>query len=272
MPNQGFWTGSLEGTADRLNASLLQRDTFANRPAAGQAGRVFVATDTGEVYRDNGTTWDQLDYPNWLISLQRRDTHMINWNSVDKLTIDTAGAPTQTFLGTAVTLSVDGNVDEYVDIRTSLASFFGPGNSKDFDVTFLCDTVVGALGVVGCTLYFGLTTGAGAGVLPGNTNDHMGFRRNNTNLQALSADGTTEEATTISTITGLSTKMSTFRIKKIGSTVTFYVNGVLLGTHSTNYPNSGNMEIYLILDSAGTGAATAVTVTFGLIVAQEGIQ
>jgi len=32
-------------------------DTFANRPAAGFAGRVFISTDTGAIYEDTGTTW-----------------------------------------------------------------------------------------------------------------------------------------------------------------------------------------------------------------------
>lgn len=31
--------------------------TFANRPAAGQQGRYYYATDTGLVYRDDGSTW-----------------------------------------------------------------------------------------------------------------------------------------------------------------------------------------------------------------------
>ena len=58
MANQGFWTSALEGTPDRLNASLLQYDVFANRPAAGQEGRRFWATDTYELYRDTGASWD----------------------------------------------------------------------------------------------------------------------------------------------------------------------------------------------------------------------
>tara|TARA_R100000656_G_C3927251_1_gene124069 strand:- start:174 stop:821 length:648 start_codon:yes stop_codon:yes gene_type:complete len=61
--NSGFWEDGLEGTADRLNASLLQRDTLANRPTAGQEGRLFVASDgnnAGLMYRDSGTAWVQV--------------------------------------------------------------------------------------------------------------------------------------------------------------------------------------------------------------------
>lgn len=32
-------------------------DTLANRPAAGYVGRVFISTDTLDLYRDTGTTW-----------------------------------------------------------------------------------------------------------------------------------------------------------------------------------------------------------------------
>ena len=61
--NSGFWENGLEATADRLNASLLQRDTLANRPTAGQAGRLFVASDgnnAGLMYRDTGSAWVQV--------------------------------------------------------------------------------------------------------------------------------------------------------------------------------------------------------------------
>jgi hypothetical protein len=41
-------------------ANLVMYDTFANRPAAGTAGRLFYASDTEVLYRDNGATWDAL--------------------------------------------------------------------------------------------------------------------------------------------------------------------------------------------------------------------
>jgi hypothetical protein len=33
-------------------------DTFSNIPSAGEVGRMFVSTDTYEIYRDNGISWD----------------------------------------------------------------------------------------------------------------------------------------------------------------------------------------------------------------------
>jgi hypothetical protein len=39
-------------------APSILEDIFANRPAAGTAGRIFIATDTKVQYRDNGSSWD----------------------------------------------------------------------------------------------------------------------------------------------------------------------------------------------------------------------
>ncbi|MHA2265802.1 MAG: hypothetical protein ACXAEN_25710 [Candidatus Thorarchaeota archaeon] len=45
-----------DGPAGLETLGILQ-DTFANIPAAGTAGRVFIATDTGLLYVDNGSLW-----------------------------------------------------------------------------------------------------------------------------------------------------------------------------------------------------------------------
>lgn len=47
-------------TLDILNQKdtpAFYADTLANRPAAGFTGRVFISTDTYDLYRDTGTTW-----------------------------------------------------------------------------------------------------------------------------------------------------------------------------------------------------------------------
>lgn len=43
---------------NQKGSPALYSDVFANRPAAGFIGRLFVSTDTLEIYRDNGVTWD----------------------------------------------------------------------------------------------------------------------------------------------------------------------------------------------------------------------
>ncbi len=60
MAITGFWTEGLVGSPDNMNATLLQYDTFANRPAAAQEGIFFFATDTFRMYRDNGSSWDEV--------------------------------------------------------------------------------------------------------------------------------------------------------------------------------------------------------------------
>jgi len=42
---------------NQFGSPSLNSNTFANRPAAGQAGRLFVSTDTLVLYRDNGLSW-----------------------------------------------------------------------------------------------------------------------------------------------------------------------------------------------------------------------
>lgn len=39
---------------------MFYSDIFANRPAAGVVGRIFISTDTYSIYRDTGSAWDQI--------------------------------------------------------------------------------------------------------------------------------------------------------------------------------------------------------------------
>lgn len=48
---------------NQLGSPAINSNTFANRPAAGQTGRLFVSIDTFEIYRDNGTSWDLIGGP-----------------------------------------------------------------------------------------------------------------------------------------------------------------------------------------------------------------
>jgi len=43
---------------NQFGSPSLNSNTFANRPAAGQNGRLFVSTDTLVLYRDNGSLWE----------------------------------------------------------------------------------------------------------------------------------------------------------------------------------------------------------------------
>lgn len=60
MTLQGFWSDDLEGTTERMNATLVQFTTTALRPAASAAteGMIHVATDSPfAISYDNGGAW-----------------------------------------------------------------------------------------------------------------------------------------------------------------------------------------------------------------------
>ena len=42
---------------NQLGSPALYSDIFANRPPFGFTGRLFISTDTNEIYRDTGTSW-----------------------------------------------------------------------------------------------------------------------------------------------------------------------------------------------------------------------
>lgn len=50
----------LNGVVNQFGAPSINENTLANRPTAGQVGRLFVDTTNNILYRDNGTSWDQI--------------------------------------------------------------------------------------------------------------------------------------------------------------------------------------------------------------------
>jgi hypothetical protein len=57
------YPGQMQSLAQAIDpiASIFLQGTFASRPAAAKAGRVYCATDTLNVYWDTGTAWIQLN-------------------------------------------------------------------------------------------------------------------------------------------------------------------------------------------------------------------
>jgi hypothetical protein len=49
--------GISNSVLNQKNAPAIYEDIYANRPAAGFSGRIFIATDTSQIFVDNGTTW-----------------------------------------------------------------------------------------------------------------------------------------------------------------------------------------------------------------------
>jgi lysophospholipase L1-like esterase len=67
--DSGDYSAAQVGLANVLNSLQIvntqgtpsaSSDILANRPVAGTAGRLFVSTDSKEIYRDNGTSWDKI--------------------------------------------------------------------------------------------------------------------------------------------------------------------------------------------------------------------
>jgi|TARA_R110002012_G_scaffold223062_2_gene395045 hypothetical protein len=61
----GHWSAADAMDASRMNSTVLQQNTFSNRPASdtGLAGKMFYATDTGRLYVQTSGGWEEV-FPN----------------------------------------------------------------------------------------------------------------------------------------------------------------------------------------------------------------
>lgn len=66
---------------------MFNSDTFANRPAFGIVGRIFISTDTKEFYRDTGTSWELIGGPgSGTITGSGAATQVAFWNGTSTIT------------------------------------------------------------------------------------------------------------------------------------------------------------------------------------------
>jgi hypothetical protein len=102
---------------NQLGSPALYSDVFANRPAFGFTGRLFISTDTNEIYRDTGTSWV-------LISSGGGGVNIYNSNGslTAARTVTMANHPL-TFEGGAnvnrIIMSADNNVARIFSFRTA---------------------------------------------------------------------------------------------------------------------------------------------------------
>jgi hypothetical protein len=93
-----------------LNTPSIAADTFANRPTVAATGAVYIATDTGSMYRYNGTAWTSIGGGG--VSGTGTATYIPYWSSSSALATTTltfttgGGYPTTTISGTTTT-SID---------------------------------------------------------------------------------------------------------------------------------------------------------------------
>jgi hypothetical protein len=87
---------------NQKGSPAIYTDTFANRPAPGFAGRLFVANDTSAIYEDTGTAWVLIaNVSSGAGTLQQVTT---NGNTTDKgISISALGLSTNTLTVTSLT-------------------------------------------------------------------------------------------------------------------------------------------------------------------------
>jgi len=58
----GHWSAADAMDASRMNSTILQQNTFGNRPASDtdQTGKMFYATDTGRLYVQTSGGWEEV--------------------------------------------------------------------------------------------------------------------------------------------------------------------------------------------------------------------
>jgi hypothetical protein len=102
-----------------LLKNAILRDVFANRPTPGQycVGRLFCASDTGVIYRDNGTSWD------------------VYGGDSGPTTVQVVDATNQTGNFTAPSFSVPANGMYFVTVYIEVSAFSG-APSSEMRITF----------------------------------------------------------------------------------------------------------------------------------------
>jgi hypothetical protein len=110
----------------------IQSGTDASKPAAGTAGRIYIATDTKKIYRDNGTSW---------VLITELISH-INWNlqtgTSYTLQLSDDGGGVQMNNSSANTITIPNNSSVAFPIGTKIiVQKYGTGNT----------TIQGASGV-----------------------------------------------------------------------------------------------------------------------------
>jgi hypothetical protein len=160
-------------------------DVFANRPAAGFVGRIFVSTDTYAFYRDNGTGWDLIGGPGTgTITGAGASGQIALWSGASTIVGDTG----LTYDGTANSLTAsqfivtggtssqflkgDGSLDSSAYITASALSAYVPYTGATTDVNLgafnlTADVITGATGSFtssGGSNTFGITHSSGSGI------------------------------------------------------------------------------------------------------------
>lgn len=111
--------GITDGIQNAGNTPSLQSGLDAGKPAAGTVGRIFIAYDTGKIYRDSGATWDLV--ANTYSAPTGTTNHIVKFTGAstmgDSLIVDDGSRITVTsdVVSTPGTVNTGGTID----LRTS---------------------------------------------------------------------------------------------------------------------------------------------------------
>jgi hypothetical protein len=122
-------------------APSIKEDIFANLPAPGNVGALFVATDTHVLYRDNGASWDVIGTS----IVAEQGLHLTGGNSVRLGGVLNDGNAGITLNGNQLEFvdndSSGNNIDNVFRVASQILSNTDPlGNSADFNINILGGT------------------------------------------------------------------------------------------------------------------------------------
>jgi len=150
-------------------------DVFANRPAAGFVGRIFVSTNTFAFYRDNGTGWDLIGGPGTgTITGSGATGQIALWDGASTITGDSGltyngtdnSLTASKFIVTGGTssqfLKADGSVDSssYVPYTGATTSLNMGANNISGQNYFINGNGVNSGGYLGIKQYSGTSSGS----------------------------------------------------------------------------------------------------------------
>jgi len=177
------------GVTNQKGTPAFYTDTFANRPAFGYAGRVFISTDSGQIFEDTGTAWTLIADAG--VGGGTLSSVCLNGNTTASGIVITAGglsSTTGTFSGIVTTPQVKASTSAGLSINANSGT-----QVADF----------GAGGGANMTLFGGLsgTSASFSSSITGNTIVKSG----GTSSQFLKADGSIDSSTYLTTGTASTT-------------------------------------------------------------------
>lgn len=250
----GAWTNG--------NSTMTFRNCAIEAPVvAGNLARVRLRNCSYRAIQRSGTgnIVDTSPY------LSDAPWHVVKWDWMTALAcMDVAVRGTPTDAGSGqVLLEVTDNVagQEAVEANTEAAGSLENGFTPARTPRFLDQIAVDSFDA-NVTMFFGLRETLGNS-LPAATEDHAGFIWDGTNFKSSSDDGTatqTTNLTTPSTDAQHQLEVIVFGGVTTVGAVEFYVDGVLVATHTTRIPVSVLDWQHLVL-TAGAGGGDEIDVT-----------